>query len=122
MRPGSYSLAAAYSGTSDKYKSSDDSQPLSVLKKDTATSASAGGSGSKKTVSARLTNANDATTGIAGVVLSLYADGSYVGDATTDASGAAAFDVPAGARGKKTVYEVRFAGNDYYGSCSAQAS
>jgi hypothetical protein len=122
VHPGEYSLSVAYSGVSNTYTSSQDSQVLDVLRKDTTTSASLQGKGSKETISARLTRAYDSTGGIEGGVLSLYADGSYVGDATTDGSGRATFDVPPGSRSKKTVFEVRYPGNEYYGASSGQAS
>lgn len=122
MAPGDYRLTASYPGNGSTYNSSAAAQPFAITKEDSAMSAYTSGSGSKKTITARLTQADDQTSGIAGVVVSFYADGSYVGDATTDGSGTVTFTAPAGSRGKKSTYEVRFAGNDYYRSASAQAT
>nr|MDQ3879432.1 Ig-like domain-containing protein [Actinomycetota bacterium] len=122
VSPGDYRLTASYPGSGSTYKPSGTAEPFAVTKEDSAMSAYASGSGSKKTVTARLTQADDQTSGIAGVVVSLYADGSHVGDATTDGSGTVTFTVPPGSRGNKSTYEVRFPGNDYYRSTSAQAT
>ncbi|MFN2593463.1 MAG: hypothetical protein ABR579_01075, partial [Actinomycetota bacterium] len=122
MHPGDFRLTASYPGTANVYNSSGTAQPFAITKEDSAISAYTNGSGSKKTITARLTQADDATSGIAGVIVSFYADGSHVGDGTTDGSGTVSFDAPAGARGKKSTYEVRFVGNDYYSPSGTQAT
>lgn len=77
------------------------------------------GNGSKKQVVAHLSEI-DSGAGIPDRVIQFYADGSFIGEATTDAQGIASLPLPAANRGSKTIFTACFAGDDSYsaaGTC-----
>ena len=110
--PGDYRVLVGYSGKTDTYDSSSASQPIAVVREDTVTTLTA----SKKSLTAVVAEADDASRRVAGATVVFLADGVVVGQAVTDASGTATF-APKNAK----VYEARFAGNEWYLGSSGAA-
>jgi subtilisin family serine protease len=104
--PSSYELAATYAGDAT-HQPSGAHRLLTVTAEDTTTVLTAQG---KSTVlTARVSDADTATTGAAGVLVAFFADGKQIGTATTDSTGAASFTP---SKKAKQGYEARFAGDD----------
>ncbi|HEX8004295.1 MAG TPA: S8 family serine peptidase [Mycobacteriales bacterium] len=114
--PGDYRVAVGYSGKAGAYDSSAASQPIAVVREDSALSLALTGTGSKRTLTATLREADDATRPVAGVPVTFWADGVQVGSSLTDATGRASF-APKSAK----VYEARFAGDTFYAGSSGAA-
>lgn len=117
--PGAYDLAVAYSGKTSVYNASSDSSTFQVLKEDSAISLAASDKGSKRRLTATLTDADDSSTPVVGALVTFIADGKQVGTATTEANGVATLDVPSGSKGGKVRWEAHFSGNDFYVPSSA---
>jgi hypothetical protein len=115
--PGSPVVATADSGADGDIRFT--GCPAAVELIDTALTLTVQGRGNSRTLAARLSVVDDPSTGIAGRTLDFYADGQTIGSAITDGNGAANLSLPAGYRGGKHTFEVRFAGDDQYGSASA---
>jgi serine protease len=114
--PGDYRVVVGYAGKTDTYDSSSASQPIAVVREDTTTVATLSGTGSKRTLTAVVAEADDAASRVAGVTVTLWADGVQAGSAVTDGTGTAAF-TPKNAK----VYEVRFGGDAFYAPSSGRA-
>jgi len=119
--PGDYTLAVAYSGKTNTYDGSTDSRDFVIEREDSGADLTVNGKGKKRTLIATLTDADDDSYPIAFVPVAFYADGQKIGDAVTDSDGNATMNPPPGARGAKTTYEVRFAGNDFFLASSARS-
>ncbi|MGH2754333.1 MAG: S8 family serine peptidase [Actinomycetota bacterium] len=111
LPPGTYELVVAYSGKADLYNSSEARRPFAVFREDSVATLTSTGKQNDLTFSAELAD-GDSSTAIAGALVTLFAQGEPVAEATTDSDGVAVFDP--GKTKKKTLYEVRFAGNDFY--------
>jgi hypothetical protein len=57
---------------------------------------------------------------IEGRTIEFFADGEFIGSASTDSGGVATVTVPAGHRGKRVAYEALFRGDDFYRESSGQ--
>ena len=125
--PGEYKLIAHYRGHGIRDKidflieRDDSSLALSVQEntgRDEGAEQNEGEAGSEGqeenggTLQATLTN--DDGSPLAGRIVTFYADGEWVGEATTDGSGIATFEVPSKYKDKNTAFEARFGGDDYY--------
>lgn len=114
--PGDYRVAVGYSGKADVYESSSATQPIAIVREDTASTLTLTGTGSKRTLTATVAEADDAARRVAGVTVTFWADGVQAGSAVTDATGTATFS-PKSAK----AYEARFAGDAFYLASSATA-
>ncbi|MDQ3941353.1 MAG: S8 family serine peptidase, partial [Actinomycetota bacterium] len=116
---GSYDrIAVAYAG-SDTHLSSSTGGPFELRKDDAHLVVTSEGSGSKKRAVARLTD-SDSGAGIADRLVRFFADGSLIGEATTDSQGMASVPVPPAYRGTKSTFSGCFSGDDWYlgtGAC-----
>ena len=110
--PGPYQLTARFGGD-DSYAGSADVAPFVIEQEDTALSLTVAGKGSKTTLNALLQDA-DAASGVAGRLVTFYADGSEIGTAETDGSGEAVLSPPPRYRGGHHDYEARFDGDRFY--------
>jgi pimeloyl-ACP methyl ester carboxylesterase len=80
------------------------------------------GQGANRTLSARLSTADDSATAVPGRLVHFYADGKAIGSATTNNDGVATLAVPRGYRGSaKHLFEARFDGDEQYTSASARS-
>ena len=120
--PGAYQLSAAYAGKKDTWQTSSATRAFAIEREDTSLALAKSGSGSKRTLTATVTDADDAGRPLAGVVVGFYADGAKVGEAVTDATGSAAFSLPPGARGTSTAYVAEFFGDAFHLGSSATAT
>ncbi|MGH2752970.1 MAG: Ig-like domain-containing protein [Actinomycetota bacterium] len=77
------------------------------------------GQGSSRALVSRLSVVDDPDSSVVDRTVDFYADGLFIGSATTDASGRARLVVPPRYRGGSHAFEARFAGDDEYGSSSA---
>lgn len=109
LEPGSYEVTAGYDGTSTE-KASGAHQPLDVLVEDTAATLALVGAKPKDGLTARLFDADTASSGVAGVPVTFWAEGVQDGSATTDANGVATY-LPTKKNEKAKTYELRFAGD-----------
>ncbi|MEO6206138.1 MAG: S8 family serine peptidase [Mycobacteriales bacterium] len=109
LEPGSYEVTAGYAGTSTE-KASGAHQPLDVLAEDTGATLALVGAKSKDGLTARVFDADAASSGVAGVLVTFWADGVQDGSATTDANGRATY-LPTKKSEKAKTYELRFAGD-----------
>ena len=105
VEPGTVELSATYAG-SVTTKPSGAHQPLDVLREDTAVSAAGS---TKDLVVATLSDADDVTSGVAGVPVVLVDDKGGESTATTDAQGRATWPLEGTTKSKH--YQVRFAGD-----------
>ena len=112
-RPAAYDLTVGYAGN-DSYEGSTATARFVIDKEDTAIELSLSDKGSKRTLRARLSDADTPSFGIEGRTIDFYADGTHLGSATTDHDGVAALSPPPRYRGGKHDFEARFAGDDYY--------
>lgn len=113
--PGSYTLTASYS---DETGIVEHSLGFEILKEDADLALESHGRGSSSALTAMLTDA-DSGAGIEGRTVDFYADGSEIGSATTDASGAATLEVPPRYRSGRHDFEATFSGDDFYRSSRA---
>ena len=114
QRPGKYEVAVSYAGMERTYGASSDSAPFVLNQEDSTTSLSAGGRKRHRSMNARLSDADDTTSGVAGRSIDFYADGSFVGSAVTDSGGTASLAMPPRYQGGHHTFEARFAGDDYF--------
>ena len=112
-RPGAYDIAVRYAGQADVYEGSADLRGLEVATEDTDTVLTVEGNGSKRTLRARVTDRDTASSGIAGVVVRFFSDGSLLGTATTDGDGVATLEGAKKTSGNRQFTAV-FEGNDYF--------
>jgi hypothetical protein len=121
MRPGSYLIRAFYAGSSTHNETGGGMQFV-VAKEDTNTSLSLAGKGSKRSLTAELTDADSPQTGVADALIEFFADGEKIGEARTGNNGRASIDVPARFQGGHHDFEARFGGNDNYEGSRGQTS
>lgn len=114
--PGDYTLVARYDGRVRSFSGSSADTTFVVEKETTALDLSVAGKGSKRTITATLSE-NDGPA-VAGQQIVFFANGTEIGRATTNAAGVATLATPSGHRGGSFNFEARFAGNDYYRSSS----
>jgi hypothetical protein len=79
------------------------------------------GKGSKRTLTARLADADTPAAGIGGREIVFTADGSVIGTAETGADGVATLDVPPGYRGARHDFAASFAGDPFFLPAAAPA-
>jgi hypothetical protein len=120
IAPGSSAATAHFAGAG-LLLPSDATAAFAVVRETTATTLAVTGSGVRRVLTARLTDGDDATAGLAGREIVFTADGATLGRATTGADGSAGFAVPAGYRGGAHTYAASFAGDTYYEASRAQA-
>ncbi|MDP9066749.1 MAG: hypothetical protein M3N53_00180 [Actinomycetota bacterium] len=118
-RPGAYELTASFAG-SETFQPASATAPFLVEKEDTALSLQVTGRGSRRTLTADLTDA-DSAEGVAGREVEFFVDGSSIGSGTTDVGGSASIEVPPRYRGGQHVFEARFYGDDFYQPSSGSA-
>jgi hypothetical protein len=112
VEPGSYVLSARYDGVPDDYEATASSATFLVNKEDTRLDLSITGKGRSETLVAVLTDADDATSGIAGVPVVFVANNNEVlGSAITDGNGQATLTMPKRYRSKKDSFRAFFDGS-----------
>lgn len=116
-RPGLHQLTVRYPGD-DAHQGSSDTTAFVVDKDDPDLDLAVDGKGSNRTMTARLSDRDTPSDGIAGRTVAFFADGEPIGSATTDADGVATLKQPPRYRGANHDFEVRFDGDDYYVSSS----
>lgn len=94
--------------------------PPPVQQEETSLSLTVDGTGSKRTLTARLTETGSGE-GIAERVVDFYGDGELLGSGVTDGEGYASLQAPPRYRGGEHSFEVRFEGDDDYLPSSAQS-
>jgi hypothetical protein len=114
LQPGSYDAVVGYSGKKDTWQSSSDRRPIVIAREDTTMTLAVSGTGSKRTLTATLADADTNANRVAGATVVFYADGAPAGESVTDANGVAVFTATPGARGNSTLYTARFEGNSFY--------
>ena len=119
--PGAYDVLVGYAGKKETWQTSATGRAFTIAKEDTVTTLAASGSGSKRTLTARVADGDDAARRIAGVVVSFFADGQRLGDAVTDSTGTATFSPGSGSRGSSTRYSAQFGGDAFHLSSSGTA-
>lgn len=112
--PGSYQLTARYDGDDDRLGSADQSG-FAIDKEDTDLTLAINGNGSKRTLTATLTD-RDSGAGLAGKKVTFFEDGQAIATSETNGQGVA---TAPGKPGKRT-FEARFDGDPYYLASSAQ--
>ena len=108
---GKVQVTARYQGEADVYEPSSDVQNFVVEEEDTALALALSGKGSKSTLTATLTDADDAATGIADASIALFADGEPIGTVVTDGGGTAVAEVPPRYRSSKVVFDAVYDGS-----------
>jgi hypothetical protein len=91
-----------------------------VLPEITLTKVAVSANGSKRTITAALTE--DDGPAIIGRTITFFADGVQIGQAKTDKSGVATFRPPAKFNGGKHTYQATFGGDAGYAGSSGEAS
>ncbi|MBW3595071.1 MAG: Ig-like domain-containing protein, partial [Actinobacteria bacterium] len=105
--PGEYTVTASYPGADGIYSASSASSDVTIEKEDSATTVTTDGRGHSRTLEATLFDADTPSSGIAGRTIDFYADGDFIGSATTDDSGTARIEVPSRYRGGRHTFEAR---------------
>jgi hypothetical protein len=112
--PGDYLVTVSFAGSEGNYSASSASAPFIFHKEDSATSLSVTGRKGDRSLVARLTDADDNTSGVEGRTIDFFADEAFVGSGTTSSDGTATTPLPPRYRGGHRVYEARFAGDDFF--------
>ncbi|HEX2296219.1 MAG TPA: S8 family serine peptidase [Actinomycetota bacterium] len=120
-RPGAYSAAVRYAGATNVYEGSADLRSLEVVKEDTDTVLEVQGNGSNRTLSARVSDRDTSSSGVVGVVVQFFSDGSLLGTGTTNANGIATLSGVKKMSGNRT-FSAIFDGNDYFRRSEGRAS
>lgn len=116
--PGTYELMATFT-EDDSYQGSSTAVSFVIEREITVTNLVVEGQGSKRELIASL--GEDDGPAVAGAEIVFYADGTEIGRASTDDSGAATLMAPPGYRGGPADFEASFVGSDLYaGSSSSQ--
>jgi uncharacterized protein len=117
--PGGYNLVVRYAGD-DLHEASANQGSFVVEREVTEIDLSVAGNGGKRTLSALL--ADDESVPLGGAAVVFFADGTRIGEDTTDEAGSASLKAPAGYRGNDVDFEARFGGDDFYrGSSGSRA-
>lgn len=117
--PGTQDLSAADAGD-DYYTPASHTATFEVTREDSEMSLSVAGNGSKRTLSVSLYDMDTPQTGVAGRVVTFYADGNEIGTAATDAEGRAKISVPSGYRGGAHTFRAVFSGDNYFAGSEGQ--
>jgi hypothetical protein len=115
--PGEQDAVVSYGGRTGAFTPAIASSPFTITRDDSATALTVGGKGSKRTLTATLTDA-DSSAGLAGMTVVFSANGSQIGMATTNNGGMATISVPAGYRGEGITFRATFEGNAFYKASS----
>jgi pimeloyl-ACP methyl ester carboxylesterase len=115
--PGAYDAIVSYGGREGDLTPAVGSAPFTITKEDSVTTLTVSGNGSKRTLTALLTD-SDAPTPVAGQTIVFTANGTQIGTATTDGSGRASISAPPGYRGGDITFAAAFGGNDFYSASS----
>lgn len=115
--PGAYTLTARYLGKTGLYSGSAVSGGLSVTVEDTKTVLALGGTGSKKTLTATLTDL-DSGAAVAGRTVQFLSDGIVFATATTGGNGTATVEIPKKDSSGHHNYEARFPSDACYKASS----
>ena len=118
--PGAYTLAASFAGTEERASSTSGPAPFEVLREDSSMTLAVDGRGSRRSLDARLTDA-DSAAGVAGRSVEFFADGESIGSGVTDDTGSASLPIPARYRGGHHEFEAVFSGDTYYLASRAAA-
>jgi len=117
-KPDTYMLTVRY--TEDElYTGSAAVRLFPIVKEDAGLDLTIDGKGSRRTLVARLFDADTLSAGIAEVALEFFSDSDPIGGAETKENGVARLKIPPRYRGGHHTYEARFNGNDYYELASA---
>jgi serine protease len=112
--PGAYDVLVGFSGERDALTASSDRRAFTVAAESTRTTLAVTGSGSKKTLTATVVDADNAGSGVAGVPVTFYEGTAAIGQATTNANGVAVLTPPSGSKGSSKAYRAAWAGDRYY--------
>ena len=113
QEPGQYEATAEFAGV-DPLLPSSATAPFTVEREDTALTLTVDGRGSKRTLTARLADADTTASGIGGREIVFTADGTEIGRATTGPDGVATLDAPPGYRGADHAFAARFDGDPFF--------
>lgn len=119
--PGDYQITARYEGSEDRLGHANMTS-FTIEKEDSSLALEVIGRGSRRQLSAELTDADTSSTGIADRLIEFFAGSEKIGESRTGNNGRAAIDIPARYQGGHNNFEARFAGDDYYKPSSATAS
>lgn len=116
--PGDYQLFVRYAGAEGTYEPSSNTMSFAVLREVTEQTLTVDGNGSKRTITATLTE--DDGPAIGGVTISFFANGTAIGEAVTNDAGTVSISAPPGWRGNEITFESRFTPTNRYEGSSAQ--
>lgn len=114
--PGVYDAIVSYGGSDGVLAPAIGTAPFIITKEVSALTLDVGGKGSKRTLTALLTE--DAATPMAGRSIVFKANGTEIGTATTDQDGVATLAVPPGYRGGDITFTAEYAGDAFYAASS----
>jgi hypothetical protein len=118
IEPGTYQLEVLWL-RAGKTRAKDKDR-FEVAEDDSVLQVATEGNGNNATLTARLSDGDSETTGLASRQIDFYSeDGELLGSATTDANGVARLDVPQKYQENKDDFTATFAGDDYYLTSSA---
>jgi poly(3-hydroxybutyrate) depolymerase len=119
--PGETSAGVAFAGRSGELTPSVASADFTVEREDSATDLVVTGKGSKRRLTATLSDA-DSGSPVSGAPIRFTADGTAIGMKETDASGVATISVPPGYRGGGIAFTATFEGDAFFlGSSDTEA-
>ena len=119
--PADYQITARYEGTEDRLGHANMTS-FTIEKEDSSLALEVTGRGSRRQLSAELTDADTSSIGIADRLIEFFAGNEKIGESRTGNNGRASLDLPARYQGGHHNFEARFAGDDYYKPSSATAS
>lgn len=120
-RPGPYQLSVHYAGVAGELEPSSNTRGFVVAKEDTDLALAVAGKGSKRTLTADLTD-RDSRVGVGGRAVGFSVDGTSICVVTTDSGGRAACSVPPRYAGGHHNYLATFEGDGYYLGSSGSVS
>ena len=116
--PGDYDAMVSFAGQDGVFTPALSTAPFEVTQEDSATTLTVSGKGSKRTLTAVLSDADTPTSRLAGQAIVFFANGTQIGTSTTDQSGVATLAVPAGYRGGDITFTANYEGNNFYSASS----
>jgi serine protease AprX len=121
-KPETRVLSVSYAGEEGVFTAADTGADFAVLKDESNTGLAVTGTGSKRTLVARVTDLDSSTTPITGEIIEFFSGGTSLGIARTDSTGTATFTPPAAYRTGKGTFEAVFTSNDFYLGSRGSAS
>ncbi len=125
LSPGTYRLVASYAGNAQLRRPVSATMPFTIVEERTLLRLVVDGRGARRALVATLLEDDpDVERAVAGQSLDFYADGRWIGSATTGADGRAIFDVPPRFQGGRHVFTGVYEdeSSPYYEGSSATAS